>query len=109
MSRRKLTGREKVEKNRRKKEFMTIFVNGKQKRIRRHPTIEGIDENEFLLRNADPVWLRQNEMWELLDEFDRTQHTAPAEPAVGSAQAFVAASQEEVAVDSDLDTCRSTS
>lgn len=68
MSRRKLTAREKAEKKRRKREFMTIFVNGKQKRIRRPPIIDGIDADEFILRNADPIWLHQNEMWELLDE-----------------------------------------
>ena len=48
MSRRKLTTREKAERKQRKKEFMIIFVNGKQKRIRRHPMIEGIDADEFL-------------------------------------------------------------
>lgn len=70
MSRRKLTAREKAERKRRKQEFMTIFVNGKQKRVRRPPTIDEIDAHEFILRNADPIWLHQNGMWELLDEFD---------------------------------------
>ena len=70
MSRRKLTAKEKAEKKRRKKEFMTIFVNGKQKRVRRPPTIDGMDVDEFIRQNADPIWLHQNEMWELLDESD---------------------------------------
>lgn len=49
------------------KEFMTIFVNGKQKRVKRPRTIEGMDEDEFIRRNADPIWLVQNQMWEYLD------------------------------------------
>ena len=47
---------------------MTIFINGKQKRVKRHPTIEGMDADEFVRRNADPIWLHQNEMWEYIDQ-----------------------------------------
>jgi hypothetical protein len=36
---RKLTAAEKAEKKRRQKEYMTIFINGKQKRVKRPPTI----------------------------------------------------------------------
>lgn len=61
---RKLTRAEKKEKARRKAEFMTIFINGKQKRVRRPPTIEGMDVDEFIGQNADPIWLHQEEMWE---------------------------------------------
>jgi hypothetical protein len=68
MGKRKLTPREKAEKKRRKREFMTIFVNGKQKRVRRPPTIDGIPVDEFIRQNADPIWLLQNEMYELLEE-----------------------------------------
>lgn len=71
MSHRKLTPREKAERKRRKREFMTIFVHGKQKRIRQPPTVDGMDADEFILRNADPIWLHQNEMWDLLEP-DRT-------------------------------------
>lgn len=77
---RKLTAREKAKRKRRKREFMTIFVNGKQKSIRRPPTIDGIDADEFILRNADPIWLHQNEMWELLDESGTDEQVAPADP-----------------------------
>jgi hypothetical protein len=66
---RKLTVAEKADKRRRQKEYMTIFINGKQKRVKRPPTIEGIDVDEFIRRNADPIWLHQNEMWEYMDEF----------------------------------------
>ena len=61
---RKLTPSEKAEKARRKAAFMTVFINGKQKRVRRPPQIEGMDPDEFILRNADPIWLHQNELWE---------------------------------------------
>jgi len=66
---RKLTTAEKAEKKRRQKEYMTIFVNGKQKRVKRPPTIDGMDVDEYIRRNADPIWLHQNEMWEyMIDE-----------------------------------------
>ena len=66
--RRKLTAAEKAEKKRRREEYMTIFINGKQKRVKRPPTIEGMDPDEFIRRNADRIWLHQNEMWEYIDQ-----------------------------------------
>ncbi len=45
---------------------MTIFIRGKQKRVLRPPTIDGLDVDEFIARNADCIWLHQNEMWELM-------------------------------------------
>ena len=51
----------------RQKKYEWIFINGKQVRIKRTPTIDGIDVNEFIERNADPIWLHQNEMWEYID------------------------------------------
>ena len=69
---RKLTVAEKAEKNRRQKEYMTIFIKGKQKRVKRPPTIDGMDVDEFIRRNADPIWLHQNEMWEyMIDEDEK--------------------------------------
>lgn len=63
---RKLTPAEKAAKKHRKKEYMTIFINGKQKRVKRPPTIDGMDADEFIRLNADPIWLHQNEMWEYM-------------------------------------------
>jgi len=78
MGKRKLTSREKAEKRKRNREFMTIFVNGKQKRVRRPPTIEGISVDAFIRRNADPIWLLQNEMHEFLEEeSNENQQIAP--------------------------------
>ena len=68
---RKLTAAEKAEKKRQQKEYMTIFINGKQKRVKRPPTIDGMDADEFIRRNADPIWLHQNEMWEdMTDDYE---------------------------------------
>jgi hypothetical protein len=63
---RKLTAAEKAQKKRRQKEFMTIFVKGKQKRVTRPPTIEGMDVDDFMRRNADPIFLHENELWEYM-------------------------------------------
>lgn len=64
----KLTAAEKAEKLRRRTVFMMIFIRGKMKRVRRPPTIEGLPVEEFIRRNADPLWLHQNEMWEYIEE-----------------------------------------
>lgn len=47
---------------------MIIFVNGKQKRVPRPPTVEGLPVDEFIARHAAPLWLHQNEMWELMPD-----------------------------------------
>ena len=62
---RKRTADEKQAKKQRKLEYEMIFIHGKQVRVRRPPTIEGLPVDEFIARNADPIWLHQNEMWEL--------------------------------------------
>ena len=64
---RKLTAREKAAKKKRRAETMIIFINGKQKRVPRPPTIDGMPVDEFIRRNADPIWLVQNEMLEVLE------------------------------------------
>lgn len=64
---RKLTPAEKAQKKKRQMEYMTIFIGGKQKRVKRAPTIDGIGLDGFIQRNADPIWLHQNEMWENMD------------------------------------------
>jgi len=64
----KLTPAQRAEKKRRKLETMIIFINGKQKRVRREPTIDGMDTEEFIRRNADDIWLHQSERWDILHE-----------------------------------------
>ena len=63
----KLTSAQKAAKKKRQKEYMTIFINGKQKSVKRPPTIDGMDADEFIINNADPIWLHQNEMWEYME------------------------------------------
>ena len=63
---RKLTAAEKRARRERKKNFMTIFINGKQKRVPRPKLIEGLPVHEFIARNADPIWLHQNGMREYI-------------------------------------------
>ena len=48
-------------------------MNGKQKRVKRPPTIDGMDVDEFIRRNADPIWLHQNEMWEYMIDPEEEQ------------------------------------
>jgi hypothetical protein len=69
-TKRKRTAAEKAAKKRRRLEYMYVFMNGKQKRIKRPLTVEGMDPDEFIRQNADPVWLHQNEMWEYIGPFE---------------------------------------
>jgi hypothetical protein len=71
----KRTAAEKAARKRRREEYMTIFIGGRQKRVKRPPTIEGMDVDEFIRRNADPTWLHQNEMWEELYELEMAEGT----------------------------------
>jgi len=64
----KLSAAQRAAKKQRKKDFMTVFMNGKQVRVRRPPTIDGMDAEEFIRQNADPIWLHQNGEWEILHE-----------------------------------------
>ncbi len=64
---RKLTAAQKLEKA----QFMTIFINGKQKRVRRPVLIDGLDPDEFYLRNADSIALHQDGRWECIAEAEQ--------------------------------------
>ena len=63
---RRLTAAEKRARREWKKKYKTVFVNGKQERVLREPTIDGLPVDEFIALNADPIWLHQNGMWEYL-------------------------------------------
>ena len=58
-------------KEERQKKYMWVFMKGeKQVRVKRPETIDGMDKDEFIRKNADPVWLHQNELWEYIDQED---------------------------------------
>lgn len=57
----------KAAKAERQKKYQWIFMNGKQVRVKRPPTFDGMDVDEFVRINADPSWLHQNEMWEYIE------------------------------------------
>ncbi len=76
---RKLTARQKAEKKRLRQEYMTVFIGGKQKRVRRPPTIDGISVEEFVRNNADALWYHQNEMW---DEIELGEEIIPDEELI---------------------------
>jgi hypothetical protein len=69
-AKRKLTAAERRARRERKKNFMTIFLNGKQKRVPRPQMIDGLPVDEFIARNADPIYLQQNELWEFMPSSD---------------------------------------
>ena len=50
----------------RQKKYMRVFMNGKQVRVKRPLTIDGMDVDEYIQQNADPIWLHQKEMWEYI-------------------------------------------
>jgi hypothetical protein len=77
---RKRTAAERAARKRRKAEFQTVFVGGKQKRVRRPPTIDGMSVDEFIRRNADLIFLHEHEMWELMEEPDAPADTDDEEP-----------------------------
>lgn len=64
---RKRTAAEKRARRERRKKYQIVFINGKQQRVPREPMIDGMTVNEFIRRNADPIWLHQNEMWEFME------------------------------------------
>jgi hypothetical protein len=75
---RKLSPKQKAGKARLLQEYMWIFIHGKQKRVRRPPTIDGMDVDEYIRLNADPLWLHQEGLWEYLlpeDEVDATEQS----------------------------------
>jgi hypothetical protein len=67
---RKRTSAEKRARRERRKKYMTVFLNGKQKRVLRPLLIDGLPVDEFIARNADPSWLHENHFWDLMPDFD---------------------------------------
>lgn len=76
----KLTAAQRAEKKRRKLEFMTVFMNGKQVRVRRPPTIEGMHVEDYIRHNADPIWLHKHGYYEILHEREMEKQESLSEP-----------------------------
>jgi hypothetical protein len=74
----KLTAAQKTARRRAKKErqdkYMWVFMSGKQVRVKRPPTIDGVGIDDFIQQNADPAWLHQNEMWDLIEIEESTEY-----------------------------------
>lgn len=73
--RRKRTAAEKRARRERRQSYCTIFMHGKQKRVPRPKLIEGLTVEEFIAKNADPIWLHKNELWELMPPDDEARLT----------------------------------
>jgi hypothetical protein len=54
---RKRTSAERRARRERRRKYLTIFINGKQKRAPRPQLIEGLPVEEVIRRNADSIWL----------------------------------------------------
>lgn len=68
----------KAAKAERQKKYQWVFMNGKQVRIKRPRTVDGIPVDQFIEENADPIWLHQNELWELMPVEDSIFEPDPA-------------------------------
>lgn len=56
----------KAAKAEQQRKYQLVFMNGKQVRIKRQPTVDGMPVDQFIQENADPIWLHQNGLWELM-------------------------------------------
>ncbi len=56
----------KAAKAERQRKYQWVFMNGKQVRIKRPPTVDDMPVDQFIEENADPIWLHQNGLWELM-------------------------------------------
>jgi len=65
----KRTPAQKAEKRRKSAMYETLFLNGKQKRVRRSQPDNEIDGCPI----DDPIYLKQHEMWSELHEWDMRQ------------------------------------
>ena len=52
----------------RQQKYETVFINGKQVRRKRQQMVEGVPLDQFIEDNADPIYLHQHGMWELIDD-----------------------------------------
>jgi hypothetical protein len=65
---RKLTAAQRRARHERKRNLM--IINGKLKQVPRPQMIGGLPVDEFIVRNADSIWLHQIENWEMMPDDD---------------------------------------
>lgn len=87
--RKKLTAAQRAAKKQRKKDFMTVFMNGKQVRVRRPQTIDGMDVDNFIRHNADPIWLHQNGYHEILHEREMEEQAEEQQDPSGDEDDYI--------------------
>ena len=58
---------------------MWVFMNGRQVKVKRPQMIDGVDIDEYIQQNADPIWLHQNEIWDRLETTESTENEEPSE------------------------------
>ena len=68
----------KAAKAERQRKYQWVFMNGKQVRIKRPPAVDGMPVDQFTEENADPIWLHQNELWDLMPFADAPLVPEPA-------------------------------
>lgn len=90
---RKLTGAEKAAKRLRRRQYQTVFINGKKKHVRRPPMIDGLTVDEFIRQNADPIFLHREELWEYLEaeihQSSQTRRPSPVPPNARELVSFI--------------------
>ncbi len=52
-------------------------MSGKQVRIKKPPTIDGMPVDQYIEQNADPIWLHQNGMYEILHARENEEDEIP--------------------------------
>jgi hypothetical protein len=97
----KLTAAQKAEKKRRKAEWQTIFIRGKQVRVRRPEMIDGVPVEEFIENNACDIWLMEHGYYALLDARYAADNSGSYmdDDAANAAQADAWAREAHVACD----------
>ena len=74
----KLTPAQKAEKKRRKAMYEIIFINGKQKQVRRYQPDDMLNGSPI----DDPIYFKQHEMWPELHEWELRKNRELKNPDV---------------------------
>ena len=67
-------------KKKKRKDYDIVFINGKQKRVKRPPTVDGMPVGEFLRRNNAAGLLLEFGMYDVLYEMEQKQQQEEPSP-----------------------------